>query len=114
MSSAAMSVSTIDDFDGHLQSRILCSAHFHTTSCMSCSFSYFGLFCRDLPKQCCTHYGFEKLDKYRRIFAMNSVHAEDDRLMEAQHVGVQCSLFCISSFPGSSSFPGKFCIHETF
>jgi hypothetical protein len=61
----------------------------------------------------CIHNGFEKLDKYRRILALNSVHAEDDRLMEAQHVGVQCSLFCISSLPGSSSFPGNLCIHET-
>jgi len=111
MSSAAMSVSTIDDFDGHLQSRILCSVHFHTTSCMSCSLVCSAEIFRNVALITVSK---SLLDKYRRIFAMNSVHAEDDRLMEAQHVGVQCSLFCISSFPGSSSFPGKFCIHETF
>lgn len=71
------------------------------------NYLYLGVFCRrfcvsSFGDRFCshkTHYVSErKFEKYTRILAVNSVHAEDAKFMTAQHVGLQYSLFCFLSF----------------
>ena len=63
--------------------------------------------------------GFENFDKYRRIFALRSVHAEDDRLRLITYFLSRCAVQLILhfEFPRKLELTGKIVYssnHETF